>query len=162
MADNSEIKQWADKLDTLLQKAVAARQSEDLTRVVAIQKALRQFREDSPDFADSLDRQASMTIFDLDLSVTEDSVAKIKERSAEVARLSKLISGVSEEAKANANVLSGKFAVQAIDAATSAITSFKQLKNELSEAKPDEKKIAADIDKVLTSIQALRNKLENP
>ena len=162
MPTNPDIKQWADALDALLQKAVSARLSEDMTRIVSVQKELRKFKEDSPDFADSLDTQASLAIFDLDLSVTEDAVAKIKERAAEVSRLTKLIAGVSEEANAKADLLSGKLAIQAIDAATSAISSFKKLRDELSMEKPDEKAIAANIDKVLAAVQGLRNKLEAP
>jgi hypothetical protein len=78
-----------------------------------------------------------------------------------VYRLTKLISGVSEEAKASAGVLSGTLVVQAIDAATSAISSFKKLRDELSATEPDEKAIRSEIDKVLTAVQGLRNKLEN-
>jgi seryl-tRNA synthetase len=160
MTSTPDIKQWADALEDLLRQAIAARASDDMARIVASQKALRRFKEESPDFADALDMQASMAIFDLDLAETEDAVSKLKERAAEVFRLTKLISGVSDEAKANADALSGKFVVQAIDAATSAISAFKQLRSELSSAKPDEAAIAKDIDKALTSIQGLRNKLE--
>ena len=51
---------------------------------------------------------------------------------------------------------------QAVDAATSAIASFKKLRDELSRTKADEKAIATEIDKVLATVQGLRNKLENP
>jgi seryl-tRNA synthetase len=162
MPNNSKIRQWADELDRLLQKAVMVRASEDPTRIAAVQKELRKFKEDSPDYADALDTQASLAIFDLDLSVTEDAVAKLKERAAEVYRLTKLIEGISEEANTNANVLSGAILTQAIDAATSAISSLKKLREELSATKANEKRIAAEIDQVLPVIQGLRNKLENP
>jgi seryl-tRNA synthetase len=155
-----EIKQWADELDRLLQKAASTRSSGDSGQIVAMHKELRRFKEQSPDYADALDTQASLAIFDLDLDQTEDAVSKLQERSAEVYRLSKLISGISDEARANANTLGGMLAVQAIDAASSAIASFKKLRDELTATQPDQKAITAEIDKTLTSIQNLRNKLE--
>ena len=162
MPSNTEIKKWADELDRLLQKAATVRASEDLAQIAAVQRALRQFKQDSPDYADALDTQASLAIFDLDLSKTEEAVAKIKDRSAEVYRLTKLIAGIGEEANANANILNGTLVTQAIDAATSAISTFKQLRGELSNTDATEKTIAAEIDKVLTAVQGLRNKLESP
>ena len=162
MAADPGIKQWADELERLLQRAVMVRTSDDTARIVAVQRDLRKFKENSPDFADALDTQASLAIFDLDLATTEESVARIKERAAEVFKLTKLIIGVSEEASADADVLSGRLVVQAIDAATSAIASFKTLRDELSTSKASEKAIATQIDTVLTAIQGLRNKLENP
>jgi hypothetical protein len=160
MPGHPEIRQWADALDRLLQDAASARQSGNIARIVEVQKALRKFKEDSPDYADALDRQASLAIFDLDLVETEDAVKSIRERSAEVDRLTKLIAGIGEEAQARASVLNGTLAVQAITAASSAITSFKQLRAGLSAATPDEAAIAAQIDKALGAIQSLRNKLE--
>lgn len=162
MAADAGIKQWADELDRLLQRAVAVRAAEDPAKIAAVQRELRKFKEESPDYADALDTQASLAIFDLDLAVTEDAVARIKERAAEVYRLKKLIAGVSEEAIAKADVLSGTLVVKAIDAATSAISSFKNLREELSTSKANEKAIAAQIESVLTAVQGLRNKLENP
>jgi len=161
MPSNPEIKQWADELDRLLQKAAAVRAADDPARIVAVQKELRKFKQDSPDYADALDAQATLAIFDLDLSVTEEAVGRIKERAAELYRLTKLIAGISEEANANAAVLNGSLAIKAIDAATSAILSFKKLRDELSATKPDEMAIAAQIDDVLVAVQGLRNKLEN-
>lgn len=160
MAKDSEIRQWAQKLDKLLQNAAAARATENSSKIASAQRDFRKFKEDSPDYADALDTQATLAIFDLDIEVAEDAIAKIKERSAEVYRLTKLIEGVSEEANANADILSGKFAVEAIDAATSAISSFKKLRDTLSINIPDEKNIANEIDQTLTAIQALRSKLE--
>lgn len=161
MPNNPEIKEWADELDKLLQRAAAVRASENPGQIAAVQKALRQFKQDSPDYADALDTQASLAIFDLDLAETEQAVANIKERSAEVYRLTKLIAGISEEAKANANILNGTLISSAIDAATAAISSFKQLRDELSNSNSTEKTIADEIDKVLVAVQSLRNKLEN-
>lgn len=161
MASNPGIKQWAKELDKLLQNAAAARATEDTSKIVSAQRSLRKFKDDSPDYADALDTQASLAIFDLDLAVTEDAIAKIKERAAEVYRLTKLISGVSEEANANADALNGKLAIEAIDSATSVIASFKKLRGVLSTTKSDEKKIAAEIDAVLAAVQQLRNKLES-
>jgi len=162
MATDPGMKQWADELDRLLQKAAAVRAAEDPAKIAAMQRELRKFKENSPDYADTLDTQASLAIFDLDLAVTEDAVARIKERAAEVYRLTKLIAGVSEEANARANVLSGTLAIRAIDAATSAISSFKNLRDELSTSDATEKAIAVQIDAVLAAVQGLRNKLETP
>jgi hypothetical protein len=161
MPNDSELKRWADKLDQLLQKAAVARASEDPAAIVAAQKELRKFKEESPDCADALDTQATLAIFDLDLSATEEAVTAIQGRATEVYRLTKLIAGVSEEA--GARVLTGALAIQAIDSATAAISSFRQLRDELSSSKAkDEKAIAAEIEQVLIAIQNLRNKLENP
>jgi hypothetical protein len=103
----------------------------------------------------------TLAIFDLDLSATEEAVTAIQGRATEVYRLTKLIAGVSEEA--GARVLTGALAIQAIDSATAAISSFRQLRDELSSSKAkDEKAIAAEIEQVLIAIQNLRNKLENP
>ncbi|MES2715130.1 MAG: hypothetical protein V4795_05165 [Pseudomonadota bacterium] len=162
MADNTDVKQWADALDRLLQQAVAARQAGDLGRIADLQRQLRQFRLDSPDFADALDRQASLAIFDLDLSQTEEAVANIKARADEVQALTKLILGVAASAQADADVLGGKFAVQAIEAATAAIGSFKQLRAQLDTSQGDAAAIGALIDKTLASVQTLRNRLEKP
>ena len=76
--------------------------------------------------------------------------------------MTKLITGISEEANSKADVLSGTLVIQAVDAATLAIASFKKLRDELSTTKADEKAIATEIDKVLATVQGLRNKLENP
>ena len=160
MAAQTDLKKWADQLDGLLGRAIAARQREDVAEMVAVQKALRQFKEDSPDYADALDTQATLAIFDIDLQVTEDAVAAIKSRAEEVYRLTKLISGVAAEAEKSAKGLSGATVIQAIDAATSAISSFKKLRDQLSGTDPDEKKIATEIDAVLKAVQTLRGKLE--
>lgn len=154
------VKAWADALDAIIQKGVAAKRSGEVNRIAAVQRELRKFKDDSPDFADALDIQATNAIFDLDLTVTEDAVARLKERAAEVYALAKLISGVAEEAKSDAELLSGRLVKDAIDAATSSIAAFKNLSDEMSKGKPDEKAVAAEIDKVLGTIQALRNKLE--
>jgi hypothetical protein len=162
MPSNSETKQWADALDRLLQRAATVRTAENTAEIVAVQKALREFIRESPDYADALDTQATLAIFDLDLLATEDAVAKIKERAAEVYRLTKLITGVAAEANAQAGILNGTLATKAIEAATSAIASFKQLRDGLSSTNAAEKSIAAEIDKGLAAVQTLRNKLENP
>src|SRR5688572_12452058 len=140
MPNQADVKAWAKELDKLLQRAAAAKAADDVAQITAVQKALRKFKEDSPDYADALDTQATLAIFDLDLGVTEEAVANIKARAAEVYRLAKLIQGVSDEANRDAAALSGTFALQAIDAATTAISSFKKLRGELSADKPDEKK----------------------
>ena len=155
-----EIKLWADALDRLLQDAAAARQADDPARIDAVQARLRQFREDSPDYADALDRQASLAIFDLDLGITEQAVANIQARADEVHKLSKLIAGVAATANAQAKVLKGTLALQAIDAASSAITSFKKLRDGLDTNNPDLNAVAAAIDKTLASVQTLRTRLE--
>lgn len=160
MADKADLKAWAEALDRLLQRAGAAKAADDVAQIAAVQKALRKFKDESPDYADALDTQATLAIFDLDLAVTEEAVENIKARAAEVYRLLKLIQGVAEEANRDAAVLSGTFAVQAIDAATAAIASFKKLRAELSADKADEKKIAAEIDKTIAAVQQLRGKLE--
>jgi len=160
MSDEAGMKEWAQALEKLLQRAAAAKQADDVAQITAVQRALRKFKEDSPDFADALDTQATLAIFDLDLASTEDAVASIKSRAVELDRLTKLINGVSEEANRKAAVLNGTFAIQAMDAATAAIGSFRKLKGELSADQPDEKKIAAEIDKTIAAVQALRGKLE--
>lgn len=162
MPEQPEIKAWVDELERLLQNAASAAQSGNSTQIVAAQKALRNFKDQSPDYADALDTQASLAIFDLDLQVSEDAVANIRERAAEVYRLAKLISGIAEEANANVSVLNGTLARNAIDAATATINSFKKLRDELSASKPksDEKAIADQIDAMLATIQSLRNRLE--
>lgn len=162
MPAQPEIKAWADELDKLLQKAVAAAQSGEMAGIVAAQKALRAFKETSPDYADALDTQASLAIFDLDLQVTEEAVENIKSRAAEVYRLAKLISGIAEEANAKVAILDGTLARKAIDTATATIGSLKELRDGFGtgKLKADEKAVADQIDAVLAAIQALRNKLE--
>src|SRR5688500_10550128 len=120
MADDTNLQSWAQKLDKLLQQAAAVKQAEDMDKIVAMQRALRRFKDESPDYADALDSQATLAIFDLDLAATEDAVAAIRERAAEVYRLLKMIQGVGEETAKKASVLSGKYATEALDAATSA------------------------------------------
>lgn len=161
MPDQPGIKPWAEELDRLLKQAASARQSGDMAQIVAAQQALSKFKQDSPDYADALDAQATGAIFDLDLSQTEEAVAAIRARSVEVYRLTKLIAGVAAEAQASADALSGKFALQAIDAATSAINSFKQLRDQLSTDKPDEAAIATEINKAMNAVQNLRKRLEH-
>ena len=160
MPSQPGIKLWADELNRLLLQAAAARQSADTAQIMAVQQALAKFKVDSPVYADALDEQARLAIYDLDLSQTEDAVAAIRGRSAEVDRLTKLIAGIASEAQANADALSGKFAVQALDAATSAINSFKQLRDQLSSDKPDEAAVSAEIGKAITAVQNLRKRLE--
>ena len=162
MPTSLETKEWADRLDVLLQRAAAAKGAGNGAQIVKVQADLRRFKEESPDFADALDRQATLAIFDLDLDSTEAALEAIRERAEEVRKLTKLITGVAEQAQANAHVLSGQTAVQAIEAATNAIASFKQLRMGLSSDKPDELAIAQQIDDVLSAVQALRNRLEQP
>ncbi len=160
MPATPEIKAWAEALDKLLQKAATVKTTNNIAQIVAVQKELRAFKENSPDYADALDMQATFAIFDLDLDATEEAVANIKERAAEVYKLTKLISGIAEEAQANASALSGEVVVKAIEAATAAVSSFKKLREELASDKPDEAAIAKEIEKTITAIQGLRNKLE--
>ena len=49
MPSNPDITQWADQLDGLLQRAAAVRASEDPAQIVAVQKELSKFKQDSPD-----------------------------------------------------------------------------------------------------------------
>lgn len=160
MADTPDMQHWASLLDRLLQQAAAVRQTDDTAGIAELQRQLRQFRLDSPDFADALDRQASLAIFDLDLAQTEEAVANIRARAAEVQALTKLINGVAAAAQAEANVLNGKLALQAIDAASSAIGAFKKLREQLDTSQADAAGVATLIDKTLAAVQTLRNKLE--
>lgn len=160
MPDQAPIKLWADALDRLLQDAAAARQAGDLGRMEDVQARLRKFRQDSPDFADALDHQASLAVFDIDLGVTEQAVAAIRSRAAEVQKLIKLINGIAATANAQAQGLKGVLAVQAIDAATAAINAFKKLRDGLDTANPDLAVVAAAIDKTLGTVQTLRTRLE--
>jgi hypothetical protein len=156
----SGIQSWADTLDNLLGEAAVAAQSEDTAAIVVVQTKLREFTLASPDYADPLDEQARGAIFDLDLGVATQAVARIKQRAAEVRRLSNLIAGVASEANANASILSGEVAKQAIDAATEAVSSFKKLRDGLSEKDPDEKALAKEIDTLLAAVQKIRNQIE--
>ncbi len=163
MADDSDLKPWADELQRLLQLAAQARQSGDMARVVDVQKRLGQFCDDSPPLAEPLDRQARAAIFDLDLDGTEQAVESIRQRADEVRALGKLIAGIGSQAKARADVLNGTLALQAIDAATSAINAFKQLRADLGAvdtADADLTAVATSIDKTLAAVQGLRNRLE--
>lgn len=160
-ADN--VQSWALKLHTLLQEAAAAKQAEDLQRMAQSQRALRRFTEDSPDFADALDRQAIAAMFDLDMSATQQAVEAIRARAQEVFALTKLIQGVSAEAAADASVLGGRFAVEAIDAASNAISSFRRLRDQLQQPAgggDKEMQIAAEIERAIAAISALRGRLE--
>jgi hypothetical protein len=161
MPSKTEAKVWADRLDNLLQRAAAAKGADNAAQIVKVQRELRLFKEESPDFADALDRQATLAIFDLDLDSSAAAVAAIRERAEEVRKLTKLIAGVAEEAKADADVLSGRLAIQAIDAATNAIVSFRQLRQSLSTADAQEGKVAQIIDDVVSAVQTLRSQLEH-
>ena len=160
MTTSQETKQWADRLDDLLQQAGAAISAQDGARIAKVQRELRRFKEDSPDFVDALDRQATLAIFDLDLRETDKAVAAIRLRAEEVRRLSKLISGVAEEAKNSARLLKGDAVVKAIEAATGAIASFKQLRDELNTDDTSEEGVVEQVDQVLSAVQQLRNLLE--
>ncbi|MEJ8849554.1 hypothetical protein [Variovorax rhizosphaerae] len=160
MATQQETKLWADRLGELLQRGAAASAAQDGGRIASVQRDLRRFKEESPDFVDSLDRQATLAIFDLDLQATEDAVSAIRERAEEVRRLTKLISGVAEEAKANARGLRGEAAIKAIEGATGAIASFRQLRDELNMDDVSERSVADQVDQVLSAVQGLRNLLE--
>lgn len=162
MPSQPEIKEWADELQRLLQGAVVAALSGNMAQIVAAQRALQRFKDESPNYADALDTQASLAIFDLDLGVAAQAAARIKKRVDEVYRLSKLITGITDEANASAAMFSGTLVKGAIDSATAAIEAFKRLRDAFSAdgAKPDEKAVAADIDKFLGAIQDFRNRLE--
>ena len=155
-----EIQKWADKLDDLMRQAASAAQREDNAAIEAVQMKLRGFTLDSPDYADPLDELARAAIFDLDLDIATQAVARIKQRAADIRRLSNLIAGVTNEANANASILSGDVAKVAIDSATEAVKSFKKLRDGLSENDPVEKAIANEIDKLLTLVQKVRNQIE--
>jgi methyl-accepting chemotaxis protein len=160
MPAEPDVKAWADELQRLLQLALDARQSGAAGRVPEVQQQLRQFCDDSPKFAQALDDVAMKASLDLDLALTEDAVAGIRSRAAEVQTLARLIAGVAASTQARARVLSGAPARQAIDAATSAIGAFKQLREQLDTADADMAAVAGTIDKTLAAVQALRNRLE--
>ncbi len=160
MAAEPEVKAWADELQRLLQLALEARQSGDAGRVEAVQQQLRQFCDDSPKYAQALDDLAIKASLDLDLAGTEEAVAGIRSRAAEVQALTRRIAGVAASTQAKARVLSGEPARQAIDAATSAIGAFRKLRDQLDTADADMGAVAATIDKTLAAVQALRNRLE--
>ena len=88
-----EIQKWANELQDLLAEGVRALRSGDVGKVADVQRKLRVFKERSPDYADSLDRVATLAILDLDLQATEMAVERIEQRSEEVDRLAKLIRG---------------------------------------------------------------------
>ena len=156
----TDLQEWASRLDVLLRDAVRAKQSGDVGKIVGATKALSAFRADSPPTAEALDVQASLAIFDLDLAEKEDAVANIQARSEEVRRLTKMIAAVAAEANHAATGLRGEPALAAIGAATSAIASFRKLRDQLDVAKPDEKVIAQEIETVLAAVQALRSRIE--
>lgn len=160
MPADTDIQLWAQELQRLLQLAQEARESGDTARIEEVQGQLRRFCEDSPKAAQALDEVATKAIFDLALGVTETALAGIRSRAAEVQALTKLIAGVAASTQAKAKVLSGDTARQAIDAATSAIGSFKQLRDQLDTSDADMATVAASIDKTLAAVQALRNRLE--
>jgi hypothetical protein len=160
MANDADMKARGNALEALLKQAAAARASEDTAKIVAAQKALRKFEQDSPDEASALAMQARLAICDLDLDSTDQAVESIRARAAEVSRIAGNIESVSAAAKQDAAVLGGTLALQAIDAATSAISSFTKLRAELSADKPDEQQIATEIDRTIAMMQGLRGKLE--
>jgi len=162
MPAEPEIKMWADSLERLLQEAANAAQSGNTKKIVAVQRSLRKFKEDSPDYADALDTQASLAIFDLDLSVTEDAVANIQSRAAEVYKLGKLISGIAEEANSNVVGLRATLVQAVLDSVAPAVGSFKGLRDQLlkSKGKSADSQLAQEIGDLLMAIQQLRNKLE--
>lgn len=156
---NPEILAWAEKLEQILQRAVAAKESLDADRVARVQRELTRFKNDSPDYADALDTQANLAIFDLDLAVTETAVEQIKQRAQAVYAIKKIITGVTEEAESRAGVLSGRTVFEAMDAATAAVTAFKRLRDQLSSGTADEKAIDAELKAVISLIEKVHARL---
>jgi hypothetical protein len=159
MPQAPEILPWAEKLEKILKNAVAARESRDADRIVRVQRELTKFKNDSPDYADALDTQANLAIFDLDLSVTEDAVEQIKQRAQAVYAIKKIITGIAEDAESRADVLSGRFVFEAMDAAATAVESFKRLRDQLSTTKADEKAVVDEIKAAIVAVEKLRNRL---
>ncbi len=156
---NPEILAWAEKLEKILQNAVAAKESLDADRIARVQRELTRFKNDSPDYADALDTQANLAIFDLDLAVTETAVEQIKQRAQAVYAIKKIITGVTEEAESRADVLSGRTVFEAMDAAAAAVTAFKRLRDQLSSGAAEEKAIDAELKAVIAVIEKVHARL---
>lgn len=154
-----DTKKWADDLQEILRDGTAAVRAGNAQGVVAVQKRLKQFKASSPDYADSLDYQASLAIIDLDLDNTQTALDGVQKRREAVDRITKLIVGVTEEARADAATLRGERIKAVIDSTTEAVRSLGSLKESLGKS-ADEKALAADIEQVVVAIQTVRNAIE--
>lgn len=154
-----EMQKWADELQDLLAEGVRALRSGDVGKVADVQGKLRVFKERSPDYADSLDRVATLAILDLDLQATEMAVERIEQRSAEVDRLAKLIRGVSKEARSDAAALRLERAREVVESSTAIVDRLKRLRESLGRSE-SHKELHDDILDLIEKIQALRNKVE--
>lgn len=165
---------WRSKLDELLRAARESAQEEDLDARLAVADRLTTFIVCNPlpvagDPAtleyDDMDRIAKEAHDALLLGTIQERVAGIMSRTAELATLRKSIDARAEANRQAAASIRLEKVRRVVDATTEAVTALKALQGHLesSDDVNDGAKVMAllkDVDKAITSIQALRNDVE--
>ncbi|MGV1099793.1 hypothetical protein ACUUL3_10355 [Thiovibrio sp. JS02] len=146
---------WAAALDRLLDKASESILSGEVATRVEAQKELNRFITRSPNaIAGELDEIAREAINDIFRTAMDEALAGIASRTAALARLSKTVKAVSEEANAGAKSIRLARATTVIESATRTIRDLHDLRAALSESE-DDTILAGRIDKAVGSIQDL-------
>ncbi len=156
---DERVREWADRLEGLIRDGIRAAQEGRWTDAAEIQRRLREFKEESPSYADSLDRQATLAILDIDTRASQAAVAGLTSRIEAIDRLRKLIDGVSAEAGTDAGSLRLTRARAAIDATTETIRAMQDLARSLGNKQSDQA-LAKDIESAVKLIQTVRSKVE--
>jgi hypothetical protein len=134
------IDDWAGALQQLVNDAKTAISANDQSQKLNAQDALRTFTKRSPVECEFLDNIALRTINDLFISVTDQALAAIAARNAELQQATKSIKDVSAQAKKDAKKIQFENVISVLDRAKAAADTLKTL--EASLAQPDQNLLA--------------------
>ena len=156
----SGLTDWLPELQQLLADARAAAQQQALKPRLDAAAYLTGFIQESspqtPDM-DRLDDLAAQAATDLMMATIDERLAAIVSRSAQYAKLEKDLTSAAERGEAAADAIRLKGIQGVIETTTQAVNAAKALASTLDESDPDEKKIAALIDKAVDAIEKLRS-----
>lgn len=153
--------QWAGLLRDLLIDARAAIEADDDKRRQAVYDDLDSFIRRSPNsFSRQLDQAARATLDEIFAAATKDLIQGLASRTAELSVYVKEVRAIAEEANASAELLSLRFARDAISRTTETIASLKGLRDSIG-GNDDAKKLGEEIDRAIKSIQKVRGAIES-
>jgi hypothetical protein len=156
---SKKLTDWADKLDKLVLDGAKAVQADDLDAMVAVQNALLKFIDESPGYAAVLDQQAQLAILDIDLGNTQNAATGLRARRLEISRIITSLEGMAAELTKDAASLRLERITTAVESAAKVIVALKDARDALKST-GDDKVLREAIEKVITSIQDVRSKLE--
>jgi hypothetical protein len=127
---------WTAALQSILDEAKTAIQSNDQGKKLELQDQLRAYIKRSPEKCEFLDNIAHKAIDDLFISVVGSALSAIDARNAELKKATAVVADVTHEAENDAKSIQFKTAIEVLTKAKAAVEKLKALEQQL--AQPDQ------------------------